>query len=396
MKLYIILFFISSSLFGQLSRSNDSITFKLNNKNYYLGAFNEVYLIQNDSLIRIDKSVDSRVTINSYVFEINDTIIKYGGYGFWSQRNFMYYFDFSSSEWELYKITADNQINGSFAGYHNSDENRIFFYGGKEVSSENRLQQLRSKEVVEFNIKTRELKKIGDLNLDFEKKTFFYCNNKYSLFFDSAFIYKVDPFSNKVSKYYKPTVISSSIINAEYSSQKRVFEIKKTLDKTGEIDTIILSDNFLLNPIESYKFYENPSNLYISFILLFLMLISLFVVRKKKLSAITIIKSQSIIHKGSLYDFDFENIKLLKLLIIQDEVNFNSLLELYSNSDLSYGHITRITNQQIDKLSIRLKSIFKLKNDPIIKIKSKIDKRQRTILLSDEFRDISKKIKINS
>ena len=171
MKLYIILFFISSSLFGQLSRSNDSITFKLNNKNYYLGAFNEVYLIQNDSLIRIDKSVDSRVTINSYVFEINDTIIKYGGYGFWSQRNFMYYFDFSSSEWELYKITADNQINGSFAGYHNSDENRIFFYGGKEVSSENRLQQLRSKEVVEFNIKTRELKKIGDLNLDFEKKT---------------------------------------------------------------------------------------------------------------------------------------------------------------------------------------------------------------------------------
>ena len=90
------------------------------------------------------------------------------------------------------------------------------------------------------------------------------------------------------------------------------------------------------------------------------------------------------------------NIKLLKLLIIQDEVNFNSLLELYSNSDLSYGHITRITNQQIDKLSIRLKSIFKLKNDPIIKKKSKIDKRQRTILLSDEFRDISKKIKINS
>ena len=91
---------------------------------------------------------------------------------------------------------------------------------------------------------------------------------------------------------------------------------------------------------------------------------------------------------------EIEDIKLLKSIIIDEEINFNSVLDLYSNSDLSYGHNTRITNEKLEKLTIRLKSIFKLKNDPIIKNKSKVDKRQKVISLSDEFRSVSKNIKI--
>ena len=87
-------------------------------------------------------------------------------------------------------------------------------------------------------------------------------------------------------------------------------------------------------------------------------------------------------------------IKGKKQFIIDDEINFNSVLDIYSNSDLSYGHNTRITNEKLERLTIRLKSIFKLKNKPIIKNKSKVDKRQKVILLSDEFRSITKNIKI--
>ena len=393
MQLYIqLLLFISNPLFGQLSKTNDTVIFNFDNEKYYFGSYNEVYLIQNDSLIRVDKSIDSRVTINSYIFELNDTVIKYGGYGFWSQRNFMYYFDNSSFEWELYKTISNDPIQGSFSGFQNYNEESIIFYGGEKVNTKNKLQQIRSKEIVEFNFETRELNNIGDLEFNFESKKLFYSTEEYSVFYDQEFVYKVNPFLNKVFKHYKPTIINN-LIDVSYSPEKNSFVIKKTLNKSGEIETILLSDSFLIQPIESFSLYNKPFNSNLIYILLTLMLVYSFIIYRMKKHK-THIEYESIHHKGSLYDFEIEDIKLLKSIIIDEEINFNSVLDLYSNYDLSYGHNTRITNEKLEKLTIRLKSIFKLKNDPIIKNKSKVDKRQKVISLSDEFRIVSKNIKI--
>ena len=105
MHLYfqIILLFISPFVQKEIDTIKYS-SFNIKGEKYWFGGFNEVYKLEGDSLKRIDKSVDSRVTIRSYIFKTNDTVIKYGGYGFWSQRNFMYYFDTTSFEWEIYRI----------------------------------------------------------------------------------------------------------------------------------------------------------------------------------------------------------------------------------------------------------------------------------------------------
>tara|TARA_B110000971_G_C19824076_1_gene414749 strand:- start:260 stop:637 length:378 start_codon:yes stop_codon:yes gene_type:complete len=124
------------------------------------------------------------------------------------------------------------------------------------------------------------------------------------------------------------------------------------------------------------------------------MLVSSFVLYRNKKHK-TLINSRSIQLRGSLYDFEIEDIKLLKSLILNENISFNSVLDIYSNTDSSYGHNTRITNEKLEKLTIRLKSIFKLKHEPIIKNKSTIDKRQKVLSLSDEFRSISKNIKTN-
>ena len=304
----------------------------------------------------------------------------------------MYYFDNSSFEWELYKTIYNDPIQGSFSGFQNYNEESILFYGGKKVNPENKLQQIRSKEIVEFNFETRELNNIGDLEFDFESKKLFYSSEEYSVFYDQEFVYKVNPFLNKVFKHYKPTIINN-LIDVRYSPEKNSFVIKKTLNKSGEIETILLSDNFLVQPIESFSLYNKPFRLKLIYILITLVLVFLIVLYRKN-NHKTLINSRSIQHKGSLYDFEIEDIKLLKLIIIDEEINFNSVLDLYSNYDLSYGHNTRITNEKLEKLTIRLKSIFKLKHEPIIKNKSKVDKRQKVILLSDEFRSITKNIKI--
>ena len=80
---------------------------------------------------------------------------------------------------------------------------------GKKLILKNKLQQIRSKEIVEFNFETRELNNIGDLEFNFESKKLFYSTEEYSVFYDEEFIYKVNPFLNKVFKHYKPTVINN-------------------------------------------------------------------------------------------------------------------------------------------------------------------------------------------
>ena len=60
----------------------------------------------NDTLVKIDNSFNHRMTYESAVFIQNDTIFKFGGYGYWSNRNFLTYFSKETKEWEYYNTNT--------------------------------------------------------------------------------------------------------------------------------------------------------------------------------------------------------------------------------------------------------------------------------------------------
>ena len=71
-----------------------SIIAPVNSQIYFLDPLGGgVFEFQKDSLTRIDKSYKHRMQIDATVFVKNDTVFKYGGYGFWSVRNFITFFD---------------------------------------------------------------------------------------------------------------------------------------------------------------------------------------------------------------------------------------------------------------------------------------------------------------
>ena len=62
---------------------------QVQNSIYFIhGSGGLVYTLANDTLIRIDNSFDHGMQYGSPVFEHEGTIFKYGGYGFWSMRDF--------------------------------------------------------------------------------------------------------------------------------------------------------------------------------------------------------------------------------------------------------------------------------------------------------------------
>ncbi|USQ03550.1 hypothetical protein [Aquirufa antheringensis] len=85
--------------------------FKVNNKIYLadnLGGM--VYELRQNELVRIDQSFEHKMQINSASFTFDNRIFKFGGYGFWSARNFFTYFDLNSKEWEAYSPVQGDQI----------------------------------------------------------------------------------------------------------------------------------------------------------------------------------------------------------------------------------------------------------------------------------------------
>ena len=128
-----------------------------------------VYKVQDNDLRRVDNSLDNRLLKDSYMFQHNDTIYRYGGYGFWSQRDFIIYFDESIREWEIYN-TNNNSYSpaGSYKGVYFKNKNDVYFIGGQKVDEKNKLESIDNQDVVKFNFKTKSFEYLGKLN---------FCNN---------------------------------------------------------------------------------------------------------------------------------------------------------------------------------------------------------------------------
>jgi hypothetical protein len=100
-------FYIPKNIFGDdyaLKSSFKFFKWKKNATRIVNKSSGMVYESINDTLRRIDNSFDHKMSFGCHVFKKNDTIFKFGGYGFWSTRNFFNYFNEITKEWEFYPI----------------------------------------------------------------------------------------------------------------------------------------------------------------------------------------------------------------------------------------------------------------------------------------------------
>ena len=84
---------IDSLLFEENIPNNDiKLVFKKDDPIIVSKGGGMVWEVENDSFKRADNSYNHKMTNQSNVFVRNDTIMKFGGYGYWSSRNFFTYY----------------------------------------------------------------------------------------------------------------------------------------------------------------------------------------------------------------------------------------------------------------------------------------------------------------
>ena len=358
----------------------------------------EVYKIIKDSLIRIDETIDHRMTVNAYVFSHNDTIFKYGGYGYWSQRNFITYFDRSSKEWEVYKQNSTYFPEGSFDGLSFKQQKKVYFFNGEKVDIKNRTNTIRSNDVILFDFETNDFSLLGRSTIDFKNLFLIFRSKRFLLLRGEGRLIKINPAKNLVETFDLPPVLFKS--HFLYSNQSRQIDDHYyfvTESNPNEIKPIKISEKDIFSKsTSSQKFYRNKvpvlSILFIGLCLTIIILLVYLVILKKRRR--TLLTANGIYHKSVFHKLENKQVIILSLLKEKGHLSTTEILSVIENKSLTYVHNIRLKNEFIDKLNNSIRLIFELNEFPFYQIKGDKDKRIKYLTVGVGFSEVLKNIDI--
>jgi len=163
-----------------------------------------VLQLKNDSIIRIDNSVEQKNQFGAANFVYKNKMYMYGGYGMWSFKNYTTYYDFSSNQWELFRTQSQKQPHSRWKPIFNLVGNKLYVLGGRSSLPENYMTDVILKDMFVIDM---DLKTIKILSEQVNPKTpllFHSHNNGFALDNKRAFLYNnsVKAFDFPNNKFY--------------------------------------------------------------------------------------------------------------------------------------------------------------------------------------------------
>lgn len=321
----------------------------------------QVYEVLNDTLKRIDFSFNHKMTNQSAVFIKNDTIFKFGGYGFWSSRNFFTYFDTSTKEWEFYpsnSVLFPPPIHDF--NYRLIDED-FFILNGYSPDVNLGLKNIELSEIWKYNFIEKKWSNLGFSNLpkfdnviDIDKNTF-YARKENSLNFVYVDITNNKFFNVETANTSFPLSALNTII---FKDTLYAFKDGNFLKKPYK-DLIFPSDKVDSTVKRIYlRSIELINGLGLSGFTLLLILLSSAMFLKYRQNQKPRITELGLRYKGTSYDMEEAEKHIIQTLISKDEVMSQEIYNIIENENLSYPQNNKIKNDTIKALNKKLAKIL--------------------------------------
>ena len=137
-------------------------------RNYFLdNQGGGVLLFENDSIYRVDNSFRHRMQFNSSIFAYNGKVYKYGGYGFWSHRNFITVFEPETREWEFVPFNnSDSYPKGRQDAIVKVIDNNLYMFGGMGMDETNGMVKYPLNDIWKFDLKNGIWTELGKITIE--------------------------------------------------------------------------------------------------------------------------------------------------------------------------------------------------------------------------------------
>ena len=349
-----------------------------------------VLKIKGDSIFRIDNSYEHKMQLGSLEFIRNDTLFRYGGYGFFENRNFFTFYDKKVNGWESLDINGDiipERISDFI--YHFS-KNKLYISGGYTFNKFKKDVKYPNLKSYLFNFNSKKWSVIGDLNTPLFKTVSFPINENSLINFKDGKIYVMNFEKNSIKKFSSNSIskkIESSFFKPFINKKNLVyFELENDVLNIKSISIKEFISN--LKSIKNERIYGISYWLY-SLIILILVITFLFYILFKKFA-------NKIIKIGDVFFYNLKKIKLNeKEKVIFDLLYTSSkkiksvenriITEFFEDKTLNYGTINRRKNESINTLNNKIKVFLSTSTDIIIRTNSQIDKREINYSINLDF-----------
>ena len=347
-----------------------------------------VWQVKNDTFKRIDNSYNHKMTNGSAVFVHNDTLMKFGGYGYWSDRNFFTYYSETTSEWEFYPInpTSILPLGASKPNFSHTDTN-FYFSGGVTHDPKNPIIEIPNNDVWRFNFYNKTWADLGTANFNHTDINQTVCIGKGRLFKTvsgnttqgrSASIH--DYANNElyeIERFNPSFAIDSAFINNDtlynYRNNKLIGVslepyLSQELKSKG---SLYLDTNALFKNLREFT----------SIVLILLLLIVLFLYSKNR-------KRPKLTETGFKFNrvhhpLSSNELKVLNLLVYNKRVESKYILNTLYDKQLSSAQNNRIKLETVENLNTKVSNIMGVKN--FINSKKSL-KDQRMLIYYSNFR----------
>lgn len=343
----------------------------------------DVLSVKGDSVVKIDNSFEHRMQFNSIEFSRNDTIFRYGGYGFFECRNFFTYYDNHTNEWESLDIEGDIIPERLIDFVYFINNEKLFISGGFKFDQFKKDVRIENLDTYVFDFKTKKWSLTGKMKIHLVRKNSFIINNEVLVFQDDL-IHKLNFESNEIYTYANNSIskkIGSSVLNPLFFKGNILF----FHFQNGQIKTFTIP---LTSFISGLKI-KNSGQLYYDYfdlVVIVLSIISLAVLffLLKKLAKLFNKKLRKV---NENYFFNFRKIplsdseKMILDTLYYSSKNFKRVdnrvvTDFFDDKSLNYGTINKRKNEAIQHLNNKLMIVFKMSENIILKEYSKIDKRE--------------------
>ena len=325
------------------------------------------YKSEGDTIYRIDNSFDHKMTNGANVFARNDTVFKFGGYGYWSNRNMFTYFDKETKEWEFY-FTNPHVIPPSISSFGSSiTKDNFYVYGGSLVDPFTGESSINNNNVWSFNFNSKSWSNLGVSNIPN---------------FDSDFLVSIKPdlklilLDDEVStasfvSFTNNQIITTSPKKFSFNfTGDNVFFINDTVFNINHNQDLIFSD---LKATFDYTQPQKKSPIYINTTVLFSgltktaffsisLIIVLILYLKYKRNQKPRVSDFGIRYKGISYSFKAKEKAIIRVVLSKKEVLSQEIYDAVEDTSLSYPQNNKIKNDCIKKVNKKIEKILGINN----------------------------------
>jgi len=249
----------------------------------------KVYAFENDSLVRRDRSDIVHWQSDSSLFHRNDTIYKYGGYGYWTTSNALTYLNPISKGWEVISTKGLEVPKSTHSQIRFLNKNNLIILGGYHLSAKNRLKALYQYSVWIYDFKLKIWSYLGQSTIE-EMDQYMRIDTgpegTHELFNTQRSLVKIDVINNETS-YYSENPLYFNVemdLNLPIYKYKNAYIYYKKKDKNLLLSKV--TENLFVQQKTgngSLFIHQKNRTLYTVFSLLFgVLIIVLWLILKKR------------------------------------------------------------------------------------------------------------------